>query len=85
MNNKHNIKSLLTELMQFFVSIPESKEKHDLDNIIHMLMIGHVNLKDILESIQGNIDRPNKDVTLREKNIKLWEHVKTIFVRYLRS
>jgi hypothetical protein len=85
MNNKHNIKSLLTELMQFFVSIPESKEKHNLDNIIHMLMIGHVNLKDILESIQVNIDRPNKDVTLREKNIKLWEHVKTIFVRYLRS
>jgi hypothetical protein len=88
-SNKNNqFKILLTELLQFFASMPASPEKKQLDNIISLMMMGKINLKSTLNIIQGNIDKEksnkNTDTTLRQKNIKIWEYVLSIFTRHLR-
>jgi len=87
--SNHNIKSLLTELLQFFVSLPNSKEKMELNIIINMITNSSADLKKILLIIQGNIDKHKSatgdNKTLREKNILFWNHILSIFTKYLRN
>lgn len=89
MSNKHNIKSLLTELFQFYVSVPDGKEKRDLDKIISMINVGKADLKTILLIINGHIESAKStkgdNKTLREKNIQFWSYVLNIFVKYLKG
>lgn len=81
-------KHLLTDLFEFFVSLPDSKEKRQLNQIISMIKSGS-DLKIILLKIQGNIDKQRlpkgSDITIREKNIKFWEFVLSLFTKHLRS
>lgn len=87
MNDKFNIKSLLTELLQFYVSLPLGKQKSDLAVVISMLKSEKTELKTVLLYIQGMIDNANSvkgaDKTLREVNVVFWKHVLRIFLKYL--
>lgn len=87
MNDKFNIKSLLTELLQFYVSLPLGKQKSDLAVVISMLKSEKTELKTVLLYIQGMIDNANSvkgvDKTIREVNVVFWKHVLRIFLKYL--
>ena len=89
MANKSNIKTLLTELFQFFVSLPQGRERQELDRIISMINLGNVDLKKILLIINGHIEKEKStqgsNKTLREKNVQFWMHVMSIFTKHLRS
>ena len=69
--------------MTFFLSMPNSKEKMELGQILIQMKSSNPNLKNILKQIQNKIDYAKSpmylDVTLREKNIKIWNHVLDIF------
>lgn len=87
MNDKHNIKSLLTELLQLYVSLPLGKQKNDLSVVISMMKSDRTELKTILLYIQGMIDNAQSvkgsDKTLREMNVNFWKHILSIFIKYL--
>ena len=89
MKTKKDIKELISELFQLFVSLPTSKEKIEVEKIIHMISSGTSDIKYILLFIQGKIDlqksTKNKDATVREQNIKFWNYVLSIFTKHLRS
>lgn len=87
MNDKHNIKSLLTELLQLYVSLPLGKQKNDLSVVVSMMKSDRTELKTILLYIQGMIDNAQSvkgsDKTLREMNVNFWKHILSIFIKYL--
>jgi hypothetical protein len=84
--SKHNIKALLTELFQFYVSIPESREKHELDRILTMIKLGHSDLKSILLIINKNLEKSKTlKVSERDKSIQIWSYVFSIFSKYLKG
>ena len=89
MANKQSIKGLLTELFQFYVSVPEGRERNELDRIISMINIGNTSLKTILLIIQGKIDKAKSvtgdNKTTREKNVQFWSFILNIFTKHLRS
>jgi len=86
--SKHNAKALLTELLQFYASIPDSREKHELDRIITMMRLGKSDLKTILLIINRNLDREKSskgNKTVRDMNIQIWSYILSILTKYLRS
>ena len=74
-NNKQNITALFTELMQFYVSLPNSKEKHELDIFITMMKSSKLDLKTLLSIVQSNTTKEKKQV---------WVYVLSLFTKYLR-
>jgi hypothetical protein len=87
--SKYNIKSLLTELFQFYVSIPNGNDKHELDRIIQMINLRNVDLKKILLTINGNIEKAKSvkgsNKTQRDNTIQIWSYVLSIFTKYLKG
>lgn len=81
--------NFLKDLMSFYLSMPNGRDKLELYKIITLMKSGNINVKDVILRINNNIllnkSVKNKNNTLREQSIKVWESILNLFTSHLKG
>lgn len=82
-------KNILEELTKFLLTIPDGPIKVQVSVLILKMHRGTITLKEVLVFIAKRIESEksvnNKNVTMRENNIRIWEYILNLFTNQLKG